>query len=551
MKNLYHLAALALLLCLNTNADAQQSRRTASRARTNAKAKKKAEPLVVIKADSLDHAQSIAGFAASDAWSMQVLGLWPNDKQQQMADWLFSPAEADTLGQPKGIALSMWRFNIGTGSAYQGEKSQINEDTRTESFLQMDGRYNWKAQAGQRSFLRLAKERGVSQFIAFCNSPHVAFTDNKLATNTGRGATLNLRANAYVPFAISLANVLKGLEQHEGIHFDYISPFNEPESPGNWQGPKQEGTPATKAEMAKLLRLLDKQLEMRKLNTQIIAPEAADYRCLWENHQTDWQRGHELASMMLPDSTDAYIANLPHFKRVVAAHSYWTTTPDSMLRACRDTIRQLIKEHDAHLWQTEVCIMQNDTAIGGGHGFDPTMKTALYVARIIHHDLAVANAESWQWWRAAGGNYKDGLLFYEVQNRTDSVTSQLIPDGNFRDSKLLWALGNYSRFVRPGATRLDFDLTNPQGLMVSVYQNARGAAFNAHTPKELSQLEGSTVVVAVNYGKGTQRLQLPAGAWQAYITSDAKDDNLRPLGTLTEQPYIMPARSIVTFVRKQ
>ena len=48
--------------------------------------------------------------------------------------------------------------------------------------------------------------------------------------------------------------------------------------------------------------------------------------------------------------------------------------------------------------------------IGGGHGFDRTMKTALYVARIIHHDIVYAGAKSWQWWRAIGGDYKDGLI---------------------------------------------------------------------------------------------------------------------------------------------
>ena len=38
------------------------------------------------------------------------------------------------------------------------------------------------------------------------------------------------------------------------------------------------------------------------------------------------------------------------------------------------------------------------------------MKTALYVARIIHHDIVYAGAKSWQWWRAIGGDYKDGLI---------------------------------------------------------------------------------------------------------------------------------------------
>lgn len=68
--------------------------------------------------------QTMAYFSASDAWSMQFIGLWPQEKQNQIADWLFS-TENDANGQPKGIGLSLWRFNVGAGSTEQGEDSQI------------------------------------------------------------------------------------------------------------------------------------------------------------------------------------------------------------------------------------------------------------------------------------------------------------------------------------------------------------------------------------------------------------------------------------------
>ena len=57
-------------------------------------------------------------------------------------------------------------FNVGAGSAEQGEASQIASPwMRTECFLQADGNYNWNKQQGQRNFLRLAKERGVNKFF--------------------------------------------------------------------------------------------------------------------------------------------------------------------------------------------------------------------------------------------------------------------------------------------------------------------------------------------------------------------------------------------------
>ena len=79
---------------------------------------------IVIHYNENDTRQTIQNFAASDAWACQFAGNWPEEKKNAMADWLFS---LDTFanGNPKGIGLSMWRFNIGAGSAEQGDSSGI------------------------------------------------------------------------------------------------------------------------------------------------------------------------------------------------------------------------------------------------------------------------------------------------------------------------------------------------------------------------------------------------------------------------------------------
>ena len=141
--------------------------------------------------------QTMEHFGASDAWSMHILGLWAQEKQNQIADWLFS-TENDANGKPKGIGLSLWRFNVGAGSTEQREASQIGSSwMRTECFMNADGTYDWNKQQGQRNFLKLAKERGVTKFLAFLNSPPVYYTQNGLATNTGRGGTANLKPECY------------------------------------------------------------------------------------------------------------------------------------------------------------------------------------------------------------------------------------------------------------------------------------------------------------------------------------------------------------------
>ncbi len=488
--------------------------------------------------------QTMDGFGASDAWSMQFLGCWKQEKQNQIADWLFS-MDNDEKGYPKGIGLSIWRFNVGAGSTFQGEKSGIGSPwMRTECFLQPDGTYDWGKQQGQRNFLHLAKERGVPHFIAFLNSPPIYYTQNGLATNTGRGGTLNLKSDCYDKYARFLVDVIKGVEQKDGIHFDYICPFNEPDGHWNWIGPKQEGTPATNYEIARLVRLLGKELSDRKMSTQILVTESSDYRCMLETHQTNWERGYQIRAFFCPDSVNTYLGNVPNVPRIMAGHSYWTTTPLSDLRKYRLRLRSELDKQDVGFWQTETCIMGNDEEIGGGHGFDHTMKTALYVARIIHHDIVYAYAKSWQWWRAVGGDYKDGLI--------REYTSPDGMDGHVEDSKLMWTLGNYSRFIRPGAIRLKVNAfdeqqnllsegdTDPHGLMCSAFKNT----------------DGSLVMVVINYADAEkniilQRMEGKDGHWSAYCTSDEKNDNLKPTGPIQANKCIpIPKRSVVTYVMK-
>ena len=487
--------------------------------------------------------QTIDCFGASDAWSMLYVGHWPINKQQQVADWLFS-MKTDQHGNPLGIGLSLWRFNLGAGSAYQGKDSQISRGTRTECFLMPDGSYDWNRQAGQRNFMKLAKERGVNQFLAFLNSPPIYYTENGLATNTGRGGTMNLKQDCYDDFARFMADVIEGVEKHDSIHFSYICPVNEPDGHWNWQGPKQEGSPATKYEIARLVRIMSKEFSQRNIRTEILINESSDYRCMMNTHMTDHRRGYQIQSFFCPDSTETYVGNLPNVAKKIAGHSYWTNTPLRNLHDYRQQLRDTLDKYNVDFWQTETCIMSNDTEIGGGGGYDFTMKTALYVARIIHYDLVVAGARSWQWWRSMGGDYKDGLLRMYSDRRNPY-------DGEAKDSKLLWAMGNYSRFIRPGAKRLQVGIatqqqqievtaaTNPKALMCSAYENT----------------DGSKVIVVINYDTKEHTFCFKmdtdkAQTWAVYRTSDQNNENL----SLVEKQFnnststVLQARSITTFV---
>ena len=118
---------------------------------------------LVINIDLNTTYQTMEHFGASDAWSCQFVGNWPTEKKEAIADLLFS-LDLDENEKPVGIGLSLWRFNIGAGSAEQGSLSGISDEwRRAESFLGSDGTYNWEKQKGQIWFAKAAKNRSVEK----------------------------------------------------------------------------------------------------------------------------------------------------------------------------------------------------------------------------------------------------------------------------------------------------------------------------------------------------------------------------------------------------
>ena len=67
---------------------------------------------LTIKIDIKNKAQRIDNFGAAGAWFTEGIAKnWPAQNREQMAEWLFSK-EFDLNGNPKGIGLSAWRFNM-------------------------------------------------------------------------------------------------------------------------------------------------------------------------------------------------------------------------------------------------------------------------------------------------------------------------------------------------------------------------------------------------------------------------------------------------------
>jgi O-glycosyl hydrolase len=473
--------------------------------------------------------QVIRNFGASDAWACQFVGLWPDEKKKQVADWLFS-MENDGYGQPKGIGLSLWRFNIGAGSVLQ---NNISDDwRRAEGFLNDDLTYDWSRQAGQRWFMNAAKERGVNQFVGFTNSPPVPLTKNGKAYSDN-GERANIDTDKYPAFAKFLADVAKKFRDDD-VPFTYLSPFNEPQ--WDWTGNGQEGSPYTNEEIFAITKILDSIITKESVGVKIQVAEAGKLNYLFEKADKA-TRGDQI-NTFFNDASPLFLGNMPNVDHVITGHSYFTSAPDNVLKSTRENVKAKIKSSSVPLefWQSEYCVLGDQEGIPA-NGKDTGIGPGLYIARVIHHDLVMGGASAWHWWLAVSAyDYKDGLVYVE-KNKTDGV---------IEDSKMLWALGNFSRFIRPGATRLSVesdnrDVNSTSGLMVSSYLDNDGENI-------------VTVIVNSAYSDSTVRLETVGGAvveWKPYLTGAGPDEKLKPLSPIPgNQTITVPKRSIITLLGK-
>lgn len=491
--------------------------------------------------------QEIDGFGASDAWSINpAIKKWAEDGKEndisKLADLLFSTTQ--------GIGLSTWRFNIGAGSAEQGVGSHISDAyRRAELFVpQPNAAVDTTKQAGQVRLLKEAYARGVTNYVAFANSPPTWATKNGLAhpgDGTGVGST-NLKSDQVDNFSKFLVNVVEYLRTSVGVPVNYLSPINEPT--WDWQGQSQEANRYNNSDMKAVYRSLAAALKIQGLDGVVAVDgvEAAEYTAaLDDNYKLQFDnsiysggmnnKGVGVYKNYIGDFLgDSELNGILDHK--LSIHGYWSDSWPDRLGQLRDLTWQNTQavSPNAKIWMSEYCILGDATEARpfSGDGFNPSdMVFALHVARVIHRDLTRLNASAWHWWLALTPyNYKDGLL---------KINSSLDAD-SLQASKMMWALGNFSRFIRPGYIRIGLpNIDDLNGLLASAYK---------------SPDDKKLIIVAVNASVQAQNIvvsfdHLPIGkgikSFDVYITNATK--NLEMTGT-TGKDYTLPPASIITLV---
>lgn len=366
--------------------------------------------------------QTMESFGASGAWWSQDVGGWTelNDDgveiREQIATLLFD--------KENGIGLSAYRYNIGAGSADSGASFDGITDVwrRAESFETEAGVYDWSKDENAQWFLGKAKDMGVSEMVFFCNSPLERLTKNGKAYGnvaTGGEKTSNLPEENYREYAEYVMDVVEHFVS-EGYPIKYISPINEPQ--WDWTG-GQEGCHFEPAEVVNFLNVFLDVMEERNVEgVELSAPELGE----WGNTSYPYYQ-----AIFADERLAAELTSLD-------VHSYWS---DMSAKNGFLEWLELKGLTNLDLKMSEWCEMVN--------GKDMTMDSAINMSKEIIADLTKLNVSTWQYWIAVSCyNYRDGLIY--VNANTKDVW----------ETKRLWAMGNYSRFIRPGYTRIEASSDN-------------------------------------------------------------------------------------------
>jgi O-glycosyl hydrolase len=424
--------------------------------------------------------QTVHGFGASGAWWPNDLARFPAGVRDRVASMLFDP---------DGLALTVYRYNVGGGGV-----GVRNPRHTAPTFLVEPGVYDWTCDPGGRLFLREAAARGVPVLVGFVNSAPAVWTTN------GRCCGGGLRAGAEAQFARYLADVVVGLRELEGATMSYVSPMNEPDN--GFPGCGQEGMRVPVWRRAAVVRAVAAELARRAPYARVVGDESSRVLAQLLPRAPVWLGARRGAS-----AVDALVHHLYDFPG------------GPTLRAASLVGRAFRKP----MWMTEICCVDSRTG-RYGRQYDPTIAGAMPLANLVWQSMGVAGHVAFHWWVALSPEmgcdpladpaaasrpndlgWNDGLIYYDPG---------FAENGNWRlyPSKRYWTLANFSRFVRPGDVRHAVRGL-PRGL--------RALAFRS---------PGGWAVVAINNGPACGdpaplRLRLPSGrgAATAHETSPGRD----------------------------
>ena len=264
-----------------------------------------------------------------------------------------------------------------------------------------------------------------------------------------------------------------------------MSPQNEPDfaSCGNNEpcSGDYDTTLYTADEMVAFVKVVGPKLHALNPPVQVLAPEASEWIHVWSNTSAC------CSDPSGKNSSDPLKCGFPPTNTACASGGGYDyghyLYQDSTAWAQVDLLG--LHEYDTQhaepwpadvpdkkpVWQTEM----SGVKWWPEQGPSSDINNGIAVAGWIHSALTVGEASAWTWWWYQG-SVNTGLL---------------LSDGT--DTKRHYVVGNFSKYIRPGYTRVDVTGNANTDLLLSAYKGT----------------DGTVVVVAVNQGTTSATVPIP------------------------------------------
>jgi O-glycosyl hydrolase len=357
--------------------------------------------------------QTVQGWGTSLAWWAEATANWSSANRTALADKLFDPV--------KGIGLNVVRYNLGGVTPTDSCASTFRVGAAVPSYEQSNGVYDWSQDAGQRWWLQAAQDRGADQLTGVAYSPPAWMTVSGCSAGATTANTDNLAPANYQEYATYLATVARHFHDVWGLPLSTLAPFNEPD--GSWtEGISQEGMSFAPSSQSALIKTIHDTLSSGgDLGfSRLSAPESG-----WSFDVARWLRG---PGAPYDSTATSDIAQ-------VNTHEYANAEGGSVYQTAQGL---------------GVPIMMSEWGASAASSNAPDMAAGIALSQRILKNEREMHPESWVIWQALDG----GAGLGSCNDLWGLACADMNPGSNQQVSypARYWVMGNYSKFVRPGAT---------------------------------------------------------------------------------------------------
>lgn len=441
--------------------------------------------------------------------------------------------------------------------------SSVPVSRGVESFMNTDGTFDWTRDGPGVYYLKAAAAANVSS-ITFVNAAPSGLnaTTENLAPCGGTLETTEITA-----FATYIETVLAHWAD-QGIAIDYISPMNEPDN--SFSSCAQEGMAVQQSDRTTVFQQLRLALSNSKSTgakaAKIMGDETSQIASQALMHYPDWlpatltgQYVDAIAVHMYDFPDDATLLNYAQLIKNYSSSSTGTPHPPPVHMTEISSFKSAPGIHSEWGW-TGPSVMKSQ--------YDPTMSSALDMARMIWQWLTLVNASSFTWWTAVStmmpspstANFNPSSTIVNDTGWNDALiyidpSYPTTKNYDFYLTKRFWVYRHFTTFVRPGSIR--YDIPN------SVLPYGTVAVASASSPSSNTSQIWSATFINRNFTAQPVMLQLPGPSTtttteqQVQIhslvqTTDDADWETLPLPTVVDPPHnnsislTLPARGVLT-----